>query len=323
MPMIDKPIRVLLVEDDAGDARLFQAMLTREARGEFLLARAGSLAQATAKLMDDGYDLVLSDLGLPDSQGLPTFLSLKAYAPRLPIVLLSGLGDEEVAVTALQLGAQDYLVKSQVNGQLLVRALRYAIERNRIESERDRLVLELEREVSERKQVEADLRVAKIAAESANRAKSEFLANMSHEIRTPMNGILGMTALTLDTELTAEQRDYLGMVKSSSERLLTVINDILDFSKIEAGHFELDLTEFDLERSVAAVMRNFGVRAQQKGLELALLIAPDVPEAVVGDAGRICQILVNLIGNAIKFTEQGEIVVRVKVAASDDDKVTR
>ncbi len=142
--MIGTAIRVLLVEDDHADARLFQAMLAHEARDEFQLARVGRLAEALGNLKCQRYDLVLSDLGLPDSQGLPTFLSLKAQAPKLPIVVLSGLEDEELAVKAMQVGAQDYLVKSQVNSPLLARSLRYAVERKRIESERDRLIQELQ-----------------------------------------------------------------------------------------------------------------------------------------------------------------------------------
>jgi phosphoserine phosphatase RsbU/P len=144
MLMLGKPIRVLLVEDDPEDARLFQSMLAHEAKDEFQLSRVGRLAAALENLMAQEYDLVLSDLGLPDSQGLPTFWSLKARAPKLPIVVLSGLEDEEFAVKAVHEGAQDYLVKSHVNGPLLARSLRYAIERKRIESERDRLIQELQ-----------------------------------------------------------------------------------------------------------------------------------------------------------------------------------
>jgi signal transduction histidine kinase/CheY-like chemotaxis protein/HPt (histidine-containing phosphotransfer) domain-containing protein len=179
----------------------------------------------------------------------------------------------------------------------------------------------LELEIEEHRRTTEELKLARDTALEASRVKSEFLANMSHEILTPMNGIIGMTELALDTQLTKGQENYLNMVKSSSEALLHVINDILDFSKIEAGQFELDAMDFNLRDSVGDILGPLSIRAAEKNLEMTNHILPEVPNWLVGDPGRVRQVLINLVGNAVKFTEEGEVVVCIENESLEEDEV--
>ncbi len=284
-------VRVLLLEDDPADARLVERMLRRISAASFNVEIAGRLAQAVQRLEQGGIDVVLADLSLPDSAGLSTLTALTVAAPDLPVVVLTGNDDDSQAIEALKHGAQDYLVKGSGDGLMLARVVRYAIER---------------------KATERALKEARDRAELAAHAKSVFLATVGHEVRTPLNGILGMARLLLDTPLDVKQRTFAETVVSSGELLLGLVNDILDFSRLEADGLTLEAVPFDVSDLMDELRLMMAPRAAEKGLILGCRLDPAVPPFVAGDPLRLRQILLNLVGNAIKFTERGSVTMAVE-----------
>ncbi|HEU0200051.1 MAG TPA: response regulator [Burkholderiaceae bacterium] len=301
------PIKVVLLEDSAGDTRRIEEMLA-DPRAGTALASVQSLRALEEHLQAHEADVVLLDLDLSETSGMPTlerFLALPL--PRYAVIVLSGVADEEVAVQAIQAGAHDCLVKHQLDGVLLARTIRHALERKRADEALQR--------------AHAELRQAKERAEAANLAKSAFLASMSHELRTPLNAILGYAQLLKwDPSLSERQRAGLNTIEQSGQHLLALIDEVLDLSKIEAGKVELRPTPLDLASFVRGIADIIRVRAEQKGLQF-IWETTSLPALVLADEKQLRQVLLNLLGNATKFTDHGHVSLRVTTLATTEHEV--
>jgi two-component system, sensor histidine kinase and response regulator len=297
--MPDTFMNLLLVEDNPGDARLVTSMLAHNPRVN--VQAVGRLADGAAAVERGGLDVVLLDLSLPDCAPADTVKRMAALAPGLPIVVLTGLDDERVSRELVRHGAQDCLLKGSFDERLLMRALRYAIDR---------------------KHIQRELAVARDEALASASARSAFLANMSHEIRTPASAIIGATRMLMDTPLNAEQREFSEAVWNSARSLLDVINEILDFSKASSGRLRLEEADLSPAAVLESVMQLLAERVRDSPVELTSYVDGEVPVQVRGDPVRLRQVLINLVGNAVKFTEHGEISVSLRKQAVTDEEAT-
>jgi signal transduction histidine kinase len=290
--MLEAAVRVLLVDDDEDEyvivGDLLRAACAAAFEERFELTWASTYEQGVQAILAGRCDVCLVDYRLGERSGLDLLAEVTAKSDHPQVILLSGEGDRGVDVTATKAGAADYLIKGELTAASLERSIRYAVERGRI--------------------LKA-LREAQQLAESLNLAKSAFVAAMSHEIRNPMNAVLGMADMLWESQLDADQRHYVDVFRRAGAGLLSLINDILDLSKVEAGRLELERVKFDLKDVMDRVIELAAVKARGKDIALLSHLSPGVATSLMGDPTRLSQVLINLLGNAVKFTDSGKIVL--------------
>ncbi|VAX08413.1 diguanylate cyclase/phosphodiesterase (GGDEF & EAL domains) with PAS/PAC sensor(s) [hydrothermal vent metagenome] len=312
--MTPSKLNILLVEDDEDDYLIIKNMFERTRNINCDIDWISTYGEALDSMATCDCDVYLVDYRLGGGSGLDLLRKARERNCQKPIIILTGQGDHDVDVEAMEAGASDYLVKMDLNPQALERSIRYAINISQtidtLQHARDELTIE----VSERKKAEAAMSKAKKAAENASRIKSNFLSNISHEIRTPMCTIIGMSELLSESSLTKEQSAHVSTSIRAGNDLLHLIDEIIEISKLEADQVSLEELPFDFDDVFLKLASMFEKKAQRKGLQLVCSIDHDVPAKLIGDAEHLGSVLAKLLNNALKFTEQGEIAVAVKMA---------